>query len=141
MKNFALKQGINRKFQKKFLGPYYIVKKIGDASYEIKEVYGRKTEKVHSDRLRKALKPGAPFSFDYEEPTVGKGKEEQIKNENVKNREDVTNDSDSSESANPPDDIPIALATLAPQIPESDGDELTITAEGGRKEGPRGRPY
>ena len=131
MKNFALKQGINRKFQKKFLGPYYIVKKIGDASYEIKEVYGRKTEQVHSDRLRKALKPGASFSFDYEDTTVGKGQGEQINDENVKNRGDITNDSDSSESANSPDNIPIPLASLAPQIPENDEDELTITAEGG----------
>jgi len=65
MKNYALKQGINRKFQRKFLGPYYITKRIGEASYEIKESYGRKTEKVHSDRLRKALKPGAPFTFEW----------------------------------------------------------------------------
>jgi len=65
MRNYALKPGVTRKFQKRFLGPYYVTKKIGDATYEIKQIYGRKVEKVHFDRLRKALKPGAPFEFDY----------------------------------------------------------------------------
>jgi len=64
-KNHALVKGINRKFQKKFLGPYRITKKFGDATFEIKQIYGRKTMKVHADRLKRALPPGAPFLFDY----------------------------------------------------------------------------
>ena len=64
-KNHALAKGINRKFRKKFLGPYRITKKFGDATFEIKQIYGRKTMKVHADTPKRALPPGAPFLFDY----------------------------------------------------------------------------
>jgi len=66
VKNFVIKPGSARKFAPKFLGPYRIIEKLGEATFRLRQLYGRKSITDHAEKLKPALTPGSPFLAEYD---------------------------------------------------------------------------
>jgi len=66
VKNFVIKPASARKFAPKFLGPYRIIEKLGEATFRLRQLYGRKSITAYTEKLKPALTPGSPFLADYD---------------------------------------------------------------------------
>ena len=66
LKNFVVNPGTAKKWTLRFTGPWRVLQKVGDATFRIKQIYGRKTVTAHAEKLKPALEPGTPFTADYE---------------------------------------------------------------------------
>jgi len=100
VKNFVVKPGSTRKFTPKFLGPYRIIEKLGEATFRLRQIYGRKLITAHAEKLKAALMPGSPFVAEYD-------KESQPQNENLALSSPSYEDSDSSSQSDSEQNAPL----------------------------------
>lgn len=71
----ALKVGLSAKLAKKWTGPYRVIE-LEEVNAVIKEVYGRKTQKVHVNRLKRCYSEADPIPIVTEQGSVGSAETE-----------------------------------------------------------------